>query len=282
MILLRPSISLLSISLLPLSLAEILSYDVTPGRLLGDIPGQLSTPPSRRDIFQHPPPPSKNTNPLPRWLPRAMNNNLQARQMSAMGDRSTGLICVANGPSCGPGAFCYDGLGCCQAGQTGCASNSCCTADQTCCSAQGGGCCPSGYNCVSVNGKPGCCLDGTNCDGVGDVVSIVEGVANPNDGGVCLNTGFGICPSRTFCCPAGRKCLRDATGKAACERVCEEIAVLDDNDIIYTRPDLHVIEFDGKYINLFDIDDRDAELYYYERFVYNVDTFIDGSGSGVE
>ncbi|KAK6336152.1 hypothetical protein TWF696_001718 [Orbilia brochopaga] len=219
MILLRPS--LLSLSLLPLSLAELLSYDIAPGRLLENTPGQLFSSSSRRDI-PTPPPPSKNTNPLPRWLPRAMNNNLQARQMSATGDRSAGLICVANGPSCGPGAFCFDGLGCCQAGQTGCGSNSCCTADQTCCSAQGGGCCPAGYNCVSINGKPGCCLDGTSCDGVGEVVSIVEGVANPNDGGVCLNSGFGICPSRTFCCPSGRKCLRDAEGKAACERVCED------------------------------------------------------------
>ncbi|KAJ6257505.1 hypothetical protein Dda_7290 [Drechslerella dactyloides] len=221
MILLRPSISLLSLSLLPLGLAEILSYDVTPGRILGNNPGQLSASQSKRDVLQFPPS-RKEAKSLPRWLPRAMNNNLQARQMSAMGDRSNGLICVANGPSCGPGAFCYDGLGCCLPGQTGCGSNSCCTADQKCCSAQGGGCCPSGYNCVNINGKPGCCLEGTNCGGVGEVVSIVEGVANPNDGGMCQNSGFGICPSRTFCCPAGRKCLRDAEGKPACERVCED------------------------------------------------------------
>ncbi|KAF3106214.1 hypothetical protein TWF706_003591 [Orbilia oligospora] len=213
------SISLLSISLLPTTLADYVSYDIEPGKLLRDLPGGLA--PSKPDFSKRSFLTIPENKPLPRWIPRSMNNKLQVRQVSAFGSGAEGLICTRDGPSCGPNAFCNRGLGCCQRGQTGCAGNSCCSAGQTCCTA-GGGCCPDGYNCVQIRGNSGCCLEGTDCEDTGDLVNTVEGIANPNDGAPCINDGFGVCPSRTFCCPSGRKCLRDADGKAACERVCED------------------------------------------------------------
>ncbi|KAK6504384.1 hypothetical protein TWF506_002585 [Arthrobotrys conoides] len=213
------SISLLSISFLPSTLADYVSYDIKPGKLLHNLPGELA--PSKLEVSKRSFLPIPENKPLPRWIPRSMNNKLQIRQVSALGSGAEGLICTTDGPSCGPNAFCNRGLGCCQRGQKGCAGNSCCSAGQTCCTA-GGGCCPDGYNCVQIQGNSGCCLEGTDCEGAGDLVNTVEGVANPNDGSPCVNDGFGVCPSRAFCCPSGRKCLRDADGKAACERVCED------------------------------------------------------------
>ncbi|EPS38106.1 hypothetical protein H072_8171 [Dactylellina haptotyla CBS 200.50] len=224
-----PSITLLlllSIPLLPTILAQDDGF-VEPGKVKDDGPGELVAAKSKRSFLA---PrltiPDNQGKPLPRWLPRKTNNLLQKRQddggeESALGNRAGGLICVRNGPSCGPNAFCNNGLGCCLKGQKGCAGNSCCSQGESCCSI-GGGCCPAGYNCAVINGRSGCCLEGSNCDNRGDLVNTVEGIANPNDGGVCVNPGFGVCPSRKFCCPAGRKCLRDPQGKAACERVCED------------------------------------------------------------
>ncbi|KAF3119353.1 hypothetical protein TWF703_003512 [Orbilia oligospora] len=111
------SISLLSISL-PTTLADYVSYNIEPGKLLRDLPGGLA--PSKPDFSKRSFLTIPENKPLPRWIPR------------------------------------------------------------------------------------------------------MEGIANPNDGAPCINDGFGVCPSRTFCCPSGRKCLRDADGKAACERVCED------------------------------------------------------------
>ncbi|KAK6335831.1 hypothetical protein TWF730_003206 [Orbilia blumenaviensis] len=240
------SISLLSISLLlPTTLAEYASYDIAPGKLLADIPGELAT--SKPDGSKRSFPPLAENKPLPRWIPRSMNNKLQIRQMAALGSGAEGLICTTDGPSCGPNAFCNSGLGCCLRGQTGCAGNSCCSAGQTCCSASGG-CCPTGYNCVEIRGNSGCCLEGSDCEGSADLVNAVEGVANPNDGGVCVNQGFGVCPSRTFCCPSGRKCLRDASGKAACERVCEDsnFFVCPSNDFCCPRGSSCFVDSSGR------------------------------------
>ncbi|RVD84686.1 uncharacterized protein DFL_006417 [Arthrobotrys flagrans] len=213
------SISLLSIFLLPATLADYVSYEIEPGKLLANLPGELA--PSKSDVLKRSFLPLQEKRPLPRWIPRSMDNKLRLRQVSALGSGAEGLICTTDGPSCGPNAFCNSGLGCCLRGQTGCAGNSCCSAGQTCCTA-GGGCCPDGYNCVQIRGNSGCCLEGTDCEGSGDLVNTVEGIANANDDTPCINEGFGVCPSRAFCCPAGRKCLRNADGKAACERVCED------------------------------------------------------------
>ncbi|KAK6533685.1 hypothetical protein TWF694_002617 [Orbilia ellipsospora] len=212
------SIAFLSISLLPFVIAD--TVDVPPGKVKDETPGELLSTTSKRSLLLAPrlEIPENQPKSLPRWLPRKIKTR---QEVTASGNRASGLICVKNGPSCGSGAFCNSGLGCCLSGQQGCGGNSCCSQGESCCSA-GGGCCPSGYDCVTVNGNPGCCLQGTDCTGAGDLVDSVEGTANPNDGGVCKNDGFGVCPSRQFCCPSGRKCLRDAQGRPACERVCED------------------------------------------------------------
>lgn len=82
----------------------------------------------------------------------------------------------------------------CLGDDTLCPDDWCCTYPEACC---GSGCCPSTYNCVTINGVAGCCAPGETCN-------------DQTVSSACVNGETGVCPLG-WCCDLDESCSSDGS-----------------------------------------------------------------------